>query len=258
MDNNMSHSDPIRTNFFDNVQRTEIVLDLLFYINATLSCLILIIDQIQYSGLYELALSAFSISVVVMVSLNLLLKLYLIPIAETKRREDFFSQAYNVRINYEQTSGYYNNEAKDPILKIALQTLENSFFSEKIVKKMLFFERMKFGMYILLWLLLLHFRQTDLTWIVVATQAVFSEQILSRWLRLEWLHKQCKTTFDSLYRVLQSKLLQTQRNAQILELTLSYETAKANAGLTLSSRLFDKMNSPLSNDWSKIYHDLSL
>lgn len=253
----MSSFDPIRNQYFKNVQITELLLELLFYVNASLSCLILLINQNLYQILFDIALSAFSISVVIMLSLNLLLKLYLIPRAESKRREDFFAHAYDIKISYEKTSGYYNNAAKEPIQKIALQTLENCFFSKNVSGKMLFAERTKFVIYIVLWLFLVHFRQTDLAWIVVATQAIFSEQILSKWLRLEWFYRQCDSTFNRLYRVLQSKQLATQRNSQILEITLSYETAKANASITLSSNYFDKLNKPLSTEWGKIEQNLN-
>jgi hypothetical protein len=119
-------------------------------------------------------------------------------------------------------------------------------------------ERWKVGLYLLLWLILVHYRKTDLGWIVVASQAVFSEQIVSKWARLEWLHRRCEKTFDSLYRVMQSKQPLAQRDAQAMEYMLAYETAKANAGITISSKYFDEMNAELSAEWNKIRADIGL
>ncbi|MDI3561766.1 hypothetical protein [Bradyrhizobium sp. Arg816] len=41
--------------------------------------------------------------------------------------------------------------------------------------------------------------------IAVAAQIVFSEQIVSRWLGLEWLRRECERTYDDVYRQFQSK-----------------------------------------------------
>ena len=92
----------------------------------------------------------------------------------------------------------------------------------------------------------------------MASQAVFSEQIVSKWARLEWLHRSCEKTFDSLYRILQSKLPLAQRDAQVMEYMLAYETAKANTGITMSSKYFDEMNRELSSEWDRIRTNIGL
>ena len=42
------------------------------------------------------------------------------------------------------------------------------------------------------------------------------------------------------------------------EYMLAYETAKANAGITISSKYFDEMNAELSAEWNKIRADIGL
>ena len=223
-----------------------------------LSCATLLLDRAKQPELYDLVLLAFSLSVVAMFTIGLILRLHLTPRAEDRRRQDFFGRAYNVNLLHKATDGYYNNDAKEPIKRIAAQTLENSHFSKAITLRMVRWERWRVGLYLLLWLILLHYRKTDLGWIVVASQAVFSEQIVSKWARLEWLHRRCEKTFDSLYRVMQSKQPLAQRDAQAMEYMLAYETAKANAGITISSKYFDEMNAELSAEWNKIRADIGL
>lgn len=248
----MSRSDPIRTDYYAAMQAADKTTNVLFYVNALLSCATLLVNQDAQPQLYDWVLLLFCLSVIAMFTTGLILRLHLTPRAESKRRQDFFGRAYDVSLLHKSTDGYYNNEAKGPIKRIAAQTLENSHFSEAITLRMVRWERWRLGVYLLVWLVLLYRRETDLGWIVIASQAVFSEQILSRWARLEWLHNKCEKTFNDLYRVLRSKQPVAQHDAQVMESMLDYETAKATAGITMSTKYFDEMNAALSKEWDEI------
>ncbi len=254
----MSRSDPIRTNYFDAVQTAEKVTDWLFYLSALLSFCTLLVRQDTHPNAYDVVLLLFSISVVAMFALGMMLRLYLTPRAEDKRRLDFFSSACNVNLIHQQTDGYYNNDFKDPIKRIAAQVLENSLFSKEIALRMARRERVKVAVYALIWLVLLHNRSTDIGWIVAASQALFSEQILSKWFRLEWLRDRFEKTFDNVFRLFQTKPSVAQFNAHALDALSMYETAKANAGITLSSTIFDDLNPTLSTEWNKVKATLKI
>lgn len=248
----MSRSDPIRTNYFDAVQQADSVSNWLFYVNAVLSFCTLLVDQKSQPDAYNLLLLLFSISVIVMFALGLILRLYLTPRAEDKRRQDFFSSACNVSLIHQQTDGYYNNDFRTPIKRIAAQVLENSLFSKEIALRMARLERRKVAIYALIWMVLLLNHRTDLGWIVAASQAIFSEQILSKLLRLEWLRIRFEKTFDDVFRLFQTKPPVAQFNAHALDALSMYETAKANAAITLSSEIFDDLNPTLSVEWEKV------
>lgn len=248
----MSRTDPIRTNYFDAVERAEKTSDWLFYLNALLSFCTLLVEQGAHPEAYSVLLLLFGISVAAMFTLGLILRLYLTPRAEDKRRQDFFSSACTVSLIHQQTDGYYNNDVKGPIKRIAAQVLENSLFSKEIALRMARRERVTVAVYALIWLFFLYNRRTDLGWIVVASQAVFSEQILSRWFRLEWLLVRYEKTFEDFFRLFQTRPSVGQFNAHALDALLMYETAKANAAITLSSKIFDDLNPSLSAEWDRI------
>ncbi len=248
----MSRSDPIRTNYFDAVEKAEKVTDWLFWLNALLSCCTLVVDQKACSNVYSVVLFLFSISVVAMFTLGIILRLYLKPRAEDKRRQDFFSSACNVSLIHQQTDGYYNNDFEDPIKRMAAQVLENSWFSKEIALRMARLERLKVAVYALVWLVLLYNSRTDIGWTVAASQAIFSEQILSKLFRLEWLRIRFEKTFEDVFRLFETKPSVTQFNAHALDALSMYETAKANAGITLSSTIFDKLNITLSAEWDEV------
>jgi len=110
----------------------------------------------------------------------------------------------------------------------------------------------------LAWLLCLLNRQTDLGIVVAASQAVFSEQVVSKWLRLEWLRIRFEKTYDDVYRLFQSRPVASRFNAMTLESLGMYETAKANGAITLSSKLFRQLNDELSAEWERIKTELKI
>jgi hypothetical protein len=254
----MSRSDPIRTNYFYAVEQAGIVSDGLFYLNALLSFGTLLVDRNAHPSAYNFVLLLFSISVVAIFASELVLRLYLTPRAEDKRRQDFFSNACNVSLSYQQTDGYYNNDFKDPIKRMAAQVLENSLFSKEIALRMARRERVKVAIYALIWLVLLCNRRTELGWIVAASQAIFSEQILSKWFRLEWLRIRFERTFDDVFKLFQTRPPVAQFNANALDALSMYETAKASASITLTSKIFDHLNPSLSEEWDTIKATLNI
>lgn len=53
--------------------------------------------------------------------------------------------------------------------------------------------------YAVTWSICVLNRQTDLGIVVAASQAVFSEQVVSKWLRLEWQRIRFEKTYDDVF-----------------------------------------------------------
>lgn len=254
----MSRSDPIRARYYEAVELADKFSDGLFYTGAILSIVSLLVEKQAHPNAYDFVMTAFAIAVIALFALGLVSRLYLTPWAEDKRRQDFFSSACGVGLTHEKTEGYYNNDFVEPIKRMAAQVLENSHFSKAIALRMARFERAKIAAYALAWLLCLLNRQTDLGIVVAASQAVFSEQVVSKWLRLEWLRIRFEKTYDDVYRLFQSRPTASKFNAMTLESLGMYETAKANGAVTLSSRLFRQLNDELSAEWERIKKELKI
>lgn len=254
----MSKSDPIRENYYAAVEQADKASDGLFYATALLSIISLFIDKGTYPVVYDTVQTSFAVCVISLFIIGLVSRLYWTPRAEDKRRQDFFASACGVSLSHQKTDGYYNNDLSDPIERMAAQVMENSHFSKAIALRMARTERLKVVAYGALWLLCVLNRHADLGLIVAASQAVFSEQILSKWLRLEWLRIRFEKTYDELHRMFQSKPSTPTFRAQTLESLGMYETAKAAAGITLSSKLFHKMNDHQSAEWEQIKADLGI
>jgi hypothetical protein len=182
----------------------------------------------------------------------LIVRLYWRPRAEDARRTELLSNTSTVALIYERTVGYYNNDQTDPIRRLGVALLENSLFSKTIALEMAKKERIKVSFYVFIFFILLLIRQTDLVIASTAAQAVFSEQIVSQWLRLEWLRVRFDSTYNSLYTLFQSKPPKAVLYAKVLESFAFYETGKSNSGIALSSKTFRRLNPILSADWEKI------
>lgn len=57
---------------------------------------------------------------------------------------------------------------------------------------------------------------------------------------------------EDVFRLFQTKPWAPQFNAHALDTLSMYETSKANAGITLSSTIFDDLNPTLSTEWDKV------
>jgi hypothetical protein len=180
------------------------------------------------------------------------LRLYWFPQAEDQRRLGLFSNATNVPLTHEKTSGFYNNEATEPLKRLGLSSMENCFFTREIASAMLTPERLIIAGYLVAFIVAICIRSTELAVIPIAAQAVFSEQLLSRWLRLEWLRFRCNSVYQKLHTVFQTSGGAQVRNAHILDAVTTYETSKAIAGIVLNSKVFMRLNPKLTKDWDDI------
>lgn len=254
----MSRSDPIRERYFHAVESVQRASDYFFYIGAVLSVLVLVIEKVEHPIAYDVLLTIFALDVLALFIASMASRLYFNPRAADERNRDFLTNACDVKLTHEQTDGYYNNDASEPLRRVAAQVLENTFFSKRIALRMAKAERIRNGIYIAIWLVCVLFRRTDLGVIVACAQAVFSEQIISKWLRLEWLRARSERVYDNVYRLFRANPKKSEFNAMALEEYVLYETAKANAAITLSGKIFNEMNPTLSEEWASIQKTLSI
>lgn len=249
--------DPIREKYFKPLEIADTAGDWLFILAAIVSIIALFVEKEAYPTEYNIVQGVFAVVVVALFVMGQINRLYFSPRAEDRRREDFLSNCCGVDLTFDRTTGYYNNTESDPTRRIGLCVLENTFFTKTITLQMAWGERIRGAIYLLVWFWIVLRRDTDLGLAAAAAQAVFSEQIISRWLRVEWLRIRSENIFRDLHRVFLSKPSQDVLNAQILEAFSTYEASKSNGGIVLSPSIFAKLNPTLSLEWDRIRNSLT-
>lgn len=187
-------------------------------------------------------------------------RFYLIPKAEKIRRMQMLSDAFDVPLSHEKTQNYYNNIFPASFSRLGANTMENSLFSSNVAAEMLYPKRLIIGGYILAWFIAFSLRHNDLDVLTWITQLVFSGEIIAQWLNLEFLRYRHDRTYEQLHNhflhgIDSNKL---EAKASILNSFTEYESAKASAGLLLSTKVFNKLNPSLTKKWSEIRNELKM
>lgn len=258
--NRLKRQDPVGPEFYVPLATAEKVSDAAFYLAAALSIIVLLIDKVSQPKLYGAAQATFAVTVVVFFIAGIVIRTYFASRAHSSRFADFVSNAFSVPLIPSPSEGYYNTPAGDPFMRMGASVLENTLFTKSILGRMLRFERARICLYVLAWLWAAVYRATDLELLAVAAQVLFSEQLLSRWVRMEWLRARVERLYDDLFALIQSSsdTRSKEFRARVIEALIRYETSKAQAALSLSSRIFNKLNPELSTRWQSVCTQLGI
>jgi hypothetical protein len=250
--------DPIREKFFTPLERAEKASGFLFIAVVALTIFATVFDEASHKKLNDLLQSGLVVSVVLLFILDQSIRLYFAPRAQDSRSQDFLSKAYGTPLSGQQTTGYYNNSQSDPARRIAAQVFENSFFTREISGAMLKIAGAFVVVYFTFWIAALANRDVSLSLVATCAQAIFGEQVLARCIRLFWLHRRSDNIFNDMHRLFLAKPNSAEFAAMALESYTKYEAAKALAGITLSSKIFDRLNPKLSAEWTELCKTLGI
>ena len=248
--------------YYSPIEIFDKLAETLFWASAFLSVLILYSSTIKCALLYESLDSYVSVAFIILVVLHSIFvhcnSFYLIPKAENMRRKQLLSDAFGIPLTPEQTKLYYNNEISPSAIKLGVNVLENAFFAKNVCGEMAKKQRVKILIYSIVWFVALSSRSTNLGLILTLTQALFSSEIIFRWIKIEVLRSKNELVYDSLYNLFLNRGNSEDKNilAGILDSFASYESAKASASLKQSSKVFHKLNPILSEEWKRILGQL--
>jgi hypothetical protein len=253
-----NRQDPIRENHYKPLERSELASTWIFYIAAVASFGPLLLDQRSSPKLYSAAIALFALLVVCNFILSIANRLYFFPRAEDARRKEFLSNTFRFNLIHERTTGYYNNSETDPLRRLGISALENLFFSKAILRRMAPAVRTKAALYFALWITAALWRDTPLDWLSTAAQVVFSEEIISRWLRLEWARNRAENIYASTHSLYQLNPPQDKLTAYAISAFADYESGKSLGGILLSKAIFEECNAQLTAEWEIVKAGLPL
>lgn len=147
------------------------------------------------------------------------------------------------------TKNYYNNSEGSSIEKLGLNCYESTFFTKKVVDKMMLGWIIKFTVFIVIYIFLM-IQLENLDVLLTITQTVFSAEIICYFIKLCYykfqLDKVCKE-FQDIFFVL--GLANVDTKILILDATLDYECLKSYCKISTSSKIFFKNNEQWSREW---------
>jgi hypothetical protein len=232
----------------------------LFWLNATLSFTMPYSASMIGKDWASILQAIFLVFVLIYFGASQISSLYLVPQAELMRRKQLLSDSFGIPLSQDDTSLYYNNSFSPSVQRLGANTMENALFSKEIASRMLVRNRFITLGYFLTWLLAFSLRHDNLALLAWITQLVFSGEIIAKWLKLEILRFRHEQTYDDLYSHFLHKLGQDSPKAiaNVLNAFVSYEAAKSNAGILLSTDEFQKLNPILSERWKSICKKLDM
>ena len=249
---NSIKADPIKTGYYEPIENSENFLKVIFWTSLLLSFLIVLLDKKKNPAIYNYAQITFCVTVIVLFSVDIFNRLYLKIRADDMRIKDFLSHSYNIQLSHVKTEGYYNNNETVPRRRIAAQLLENTIHSKTTALEMAKYERIKIFGYLLIWIIAVLNRNTDLEITTIAAQTLFGEYLISYYLRLEWMRIRAERVYEDIYSLFQNNPIDDKFEIKTIEGLVKYETTKSNGGLLLSNKIFEKNNQNVSRQWENV------
>lgn len=246
--------------YYEPVKTVTAIGSCLFWVIATVSLCMPYAASIGKPTLLTILQPVFIVLVLIHFSLSQISKLHLFPKAENMRRKQFLSDSFGSPLTHDRTSLYYNNEWPPSIQRLGANTMENALFSKEIAEAMLRRRRIIIGGYIVVWLLAFSLRVNNLTVIIWITQLIFSGRIVAQWLNLEVLHARYEQVYDRLHHHFLHEIGQDSERAiaSVLDVFVWCETAKSSAGIMLSTKVFQRLNPSLTEEWNRIREELKI
>jgi hypothetical protein len=176
------------------------------------------------------------------------------------RRESQISDGLGATIGDSTRDDYYNSPLPHSVERLASTTLENTLFTSEILRRMIVRKRVLIASYLAIFLLLLSFRGTSLSWMLLLTQSLFSGNVVLVWARME--RYRCRT--HDVHECLKQFFLQGGNSqspngmAIILAAFTNYECAKDEAAMPLNDSIFMKLNPSISKEWETLKRKLKI
>lgn len=166
-------------------------------------------------------------------------------------RESQFRESFDVPIGEAIRVDYYNTKLKPSIKRLGATTLENTKFTLAVLGGMLWKIRVMTAVYLLVFILLVSVRQTDLGWVLLATQSIFSGDVFLRWVNTERFRArtyECRSQLKQHF-VEAAKKTSPVTYAIVLKAFANYECAKDEFGSPLCQKNFDQLNPTVTKEW---------
>lgn len=196
------------------------------------------------------------VGIAVYFALELLNDFILIPLSDSKRRDDFIDNSFGSNHSPINSVGYYDNdEVNKGLYKTAVNLFENCFFTFSLVK-MTTARKIVFPIIILMSMLVLsYFGFKVIPFGLTLLQALFSVNIIGLVVKQFILLNRLQTIHDSWIALFQNEDFKTDEmkyQTFVYKYWLQYEVLHGKIHPGIPEKIFHKYNSKLTEEWKKI------
>jgi len=238
-----------QTNYFKTSKKLTRIYNYIFWIIFLLS----IILSLQNEAFW---VNCLSISLIILLSIFELVSKHFKSRADKIRRMDFIDNSLGTKLVHDSSDEYYDNDELElGLKKITINLFENSFFSMKISEKM---KKKLFCRNILLTIIIIGFAIYGFSNSVIALpilQLYLSQYFILNMIKLNSFYRNVEATFNDLKSItenLEYNRKLTKNEFMLIKVLVDYEVNIAESNLLLDTKIFNEMNSSLTEEWQEI------
>lgn len=175
--------------------------------------------------------------------------------AEASRRKSTIKDGFNLNIQKEETVDYYNNSFKPSIYRYGINIFESNYFSYRIARYMLSNAFIKSILSIFLLVLLSRY-VLDNNFYLLITQTIVSISYIEDGINLYFYYSRLQELYNQAYNYFITEKCNEKNLSWIQWYAVEYESIKSYYKIRLCSKVFNKRNLELSNEWNQISSNL--
>ena len=202
------------------------------------------------------------ISLIAYTLCELLIDYWLVPSAEDKRRADFLDNAFGTHFIPSNSVDYYTNDFIQPgMYKAAVNLFENSLFTYRISERMAIKKTVWTLIIALIVLILGFYGFDDQPLGIPVLQLLFSSVAIIDLVKFWYMRQRMQKLYDGWYNLFHNYIGEKDTvkfTANVLRYWQLQETTLARTQVGLDGKLFNKLNSTLSEEWNVIKEKLKI
>lgn len=240
-----------QTNFFQLSMKLKKTENYIFYSIFILSLIFTYLDNSKYVNYLSI------LSLIILTILKFIIEHYQEK-GECSRRKDFFDNSFGSKFSVTSSLDYYdNNEIDTGLYKVLVNVYENSYFSSAItsaMKKSILVKNV-FLIIIVIGFSIYGFKNSNFALPIL--QLFLSKYFIEDLITISNYNAKVESIFEKITSIFAEGLSKNNINntinqSKVISILIEYETNISHSKLFLDSKIFNKLNSELTNKWSEI------
>lgn len=244
-------------NLFKIIDRLKGVLTIVFWAIFTLSVAPTILKLVNITIALDDVVNTVNInSIALFFLIEIIVEYFLIPQADSKRRDDFIDNAFGSKFSPTSSEGYYDTEEVEKgLYKASANLFENCFFSYSVTKAMTIRKTVLPAIVLLFIVVFAYYGFREVPFALSLLQALFSATLLGDLVKHLILLSRLSNIQDCWINLFQHNDLKTnivKYQPQIFRLWLQYETLHSRIPAGIPDELFNNHNDKLTREWEDL------